>query len=63
MYTLEYSTQFKKDFRKISKEPIPDVIEVGNIISRLLRGETLEAKYADHALNLLKPQNVDQVLR
>lgn len=50
MYTLEYSTQFKKDFRKISKKPIPDVIEVGNIISRLLRGETLEAKYADHAL-------------
>ena len=50
MYSLEYSSQFKKDFKKIIKKPIPDVLEVGNIISRLQRGEVLEAKYADHQL-------------
>lgn len=50
MYSLEYSTQFKKDFKKITKMPIPDVLEVGNIISQLQRGETLHAKHVDHAL-------------
>lgn len=50
MYSLEYSSQFKKDFKKITKLPILDIIEVGNIISKLQRGESLEAKYADHAL-------------
>jgi len=51
MYSLEYSTQFKKDFKKILKKPIPDVVEVGNIISILQRGEVLEEKYSDHALS------------
>tara|TARA_R110002020_G_scaffold11538_2_gene43266 strand:- start:3829 stop:4098 length:270 start_codon:yes stop_codon:yes gene_type:complete len=50
MYSLEYSTQFKKDFKKITKMPIPDVLEVGNIISQLQRGETLHPKHVDHAL-------------
>lgn len=50
MYSLEYSSQFKKDFKKITKKPIPDVVEVGNIISRLQRGEILEQKYVDHPL-------------
>lgn len=30
MLTLEYSTQFKKDFKKITKMPIPDILKVGN---------------------------------
>jgi mRNA interferase YafQ len=51
MYDLVYSSQFKKDFKKIIKKPIPDVIEVGNIISRLQRGEELEKKYSDHLLS------------
>lgn len=50
MYTLDYSTQFKKDFKKITKKPIPDIIEVGNVISELQKGHTLEAKYVDHPL-------------
>ena len=50
MLTLEYSTQFKKDFKKITKLPIPDILEVGNIISQLQRGETLPAKNVDHPL-------------
>ncbi|MBU1621206.1 MAG: type II toxin-antitoxin system YafQ family toxin [Gammaproteobacteria bacterium] len=50
MFTLEYSTQFKKDFKKIAKMPIPDILEVGNIISKLQRGETLPPKNVDHPL-------------
>ncbi len=51
MYTLDYSTQFKKDFKKITKKPIPDIIEVGNVISELQKGRTLETKYVDHPLS------------
>lgn len=51
MLTLEYATQFKKDFKKISKLPIPDVIEVGHVIKQLQLGETLPEKYADHTLS------------
>lgn len=50
MLSLEYSTQFKKDFKKIAKMPIPDIVEVGNIISQLQRGEALSSKNADHPL-------------
>ncbi len=51
MLTLEYSTQFKKDFKKIAKMPIPDILEVGNIISQLQRGESLSPKNVDHPLS------------
>ena len=50
MLTLEYSSQFKKDFKKITKLPIPDIVEVGKIISTLQQGEVLDAKYVDHPL-------------
>lgn len=50
MLKLEYSTQFKKDFKKIAKLPIPDVIEVGHVIKKLQLGETLPEKYVDHLL-------------
>lgn len=50
MHSLEYSTQFKKDFKKVTKLPIPDIVEVGRIISKLQRDEPLEDKHADHAL-------------
>jgi mRNA interferase YafQ len=50
MLLLEYSNQFKKDFKKITKMPIPDIIEVGNVISTLQKGLVLETKYVDHPL-------------
>ena len=50
MYSLEYSTQFKKDFKKITKMAIPDIIAVGNIISRVQRGEVLDSRHVDHLL-------------
>lgn len=34
----------------MTKMPIPDIIEIGNIISQLQRGETLSSKNVDHAL-------------
>ena len=51
MYKLEYSSQFKKDFKKIAKLPIPDVIEVGHVITSLQQGQTLSEKYVDHSLS------------
>ena len=51
MLALEYSTQFKKDFKKIAKLPIPDVIEIGYVIKELQLGKELPEKYVDHALS------------
>ncbi|MCU7837178.1 MAG: type II toxin-antitoxin system YafQ family toxin [gamma proteobacterium symbiont of Taylorina sp.] len=51
MYILDYSTQFKKDFKKVTKMTIPDIIEVGNVISTLQKGDPLDAKYVDHPLS------------
>jgi mRNA interferase YafQ len=51
MLKLEYSNQFKKDFKKVIKLAIPDVIEVGNVVSTLQRNSKLEAKYVDHPLS------------
>lgn len=42
--------QFKKDLKKITKMSIPDIIEVGRIISKLQAGETLDEKNVDHPL-------------
>jgi len=51
MLKLEYSTQFKKDFKRIAKLPIPDVVEVGHVIKKLQLGKTLPEKYVDHPLS------------
>tara|TARA_R110002167_G_scaffold84928_2_gene230595 strand:+ start:1729 stop:2001 length:273 start_codon:yes stop_codon:yes gene_type:complete len=51
MLTLEYATQFKKDFKKVAKLPIPDLVEVGHVIKLLQLGETLPDKYVDHSLS------------
>lgn len=46
-YSITFSKQFKKDFKKINKD---DKIILKNIIDKLANDETLEAKYKDHAL-------------
>ncbi|UJF20162.1 type II toxin-antitoxin system YafQ family toxin [Vibrio sp. SS-MA-C1-2] len=51
MYFIEFSTQFKKDFKKIVKLPIQEVLEIGGIISQLQRGDVLDVKYVDHPLS------------
>lgn len=51
MLKIEYSTQFKKDFKKIAKLPIPDVVEVGHVIKQIQLGEKLPEKYVDHSLS------------
>ena len=51
MLALEYAAQFKKDFKKIAKLPIPDVVDVGHVIKQLQLGETLPEKYVDHVLS------------
>jgi len=50
MLILDYSSQFKKDFKKITKLPIPEIIEVGNVISTLQKSLILDTKYVDHTL-------------
>jgi len=50
MLKLEYSNQFKKDFKKVTKLSIPDILEVGNVRPKQQREETLEARYPEHAL-------------
>ncbi len=51
MLELEYSTQFKKDFKKIAKLSITDIVEVGHVIKQLQLGKTLSEKYLDHPLS------------
>ncbi|OCR14753.1 type II toxin-antitoxin system YafQ family toxin [Helicobacter pullorum] len=46
-YSITFSKQFKKDFKKINKD---DKIILKNIVDKLANNETLEAKYKDHAL-------------
>ena len=46
-YSITFSKQFKKDFKKINKD---DKIILKNIVDKLADDETLEAKYKDHAL-------------
>ena len=50
MHKLEYSSQFKKDFKKIIRLPIEDMVAVGHVIGTLQRGEELDARHVDHAL-------------
>jgi len=48
---MEYSSQFKKDFKKIAKLSIPDIVEVGHVIKVLDQGGALPKKYSDHLLS------------
>ena len=49
MYTLKFTNQFKKSYKLMIKRG-KDISLLDNIIETLRKGETLEAKYRDHAL-------------
>lgn len=51
MLKITYSTQFKKDFKKVRKLPIADLKELFSVILTLENKETLKAKYKDHNLS------------
>ncbi len=46
-----YSNQFKKDFKKVRKLPLPDLKIIFKVISILEQETTLDAKYRDHELS------------
>ncbi|MCU9995192.1 type II toxin-antitoxin system YafQ family toxin [Mobiluncus mulieris] len=49
MLELIYTTKFKRDLKLMHKRGA-DVSLLASVLDRLRRGETLEAKYRDHAL-------------
>jgi mRNA interferase YafQ len=50
MLRLTYSSQFKKDFKKVRKLPIEDLKEIFQVISQLEANKPLTPKYKDHGL-------------
>ena len=46
---LVYTTQFKKDYKRIKKQT-KDLAKLEYIIQQLLEGSELDLKYRDHAL-------------
>ncbi|MBO1927236.1 type II toxin-antitoxin system YafQ family toxin [Thiomicrorhabdus sp. 6S2-11] len=50
MLEIEISSQFKKDFKKLQKKSVQDVLAVGNLVGQLQRQEALAEVYRDHAL-------------
>ncbi len=50
MLEIIYSSQFKKDFKKARKLPLPDLKIIFEVISILEQEATLDAKYKDHEL-------------
>jgi mRNA interferase YafQ len=51
MINIIYSTQFKKDFKKVRKLPIPDLKIIFEVISALEQEITLDPKFKDHELS------------
>ena len=50
MLEIVYSSQFKKDFKKARKLPLPDLKIIFDVISILEQEATLDEKYKDHEL-------------
>ena len=50
MIEILYSSQFKKDFKKARKLPLPDLKLIFEVISALEQEATLDAKFKDHEL-------------
>lgn len=49
-YTVKYSTQFKKDYKKAVKQN-RDISRLKTVIGLLANGEALPPQYRDHALS------------
>ena len=49
-YSLVYTTQFKKDFKRIQKQR-KDLVKLKTILELLVAGESLPEKYKDHSLH------------
>ena len=47
---IHYTTQFKKDYKRISKQN-KDLSKIRNVIEKLVAGQLLEPKYHDHQLS------------
>ncbi|NQZ10385.1 MAG: type II toxin-antitoxin system YafQ family toxin [Algicola sp.] len=50
MLEVNYATQFKKDFKKVRKLPLPDLKSLFDIIFTLENEQPLHIKYKDHEL-------------
>ncbi len=50
MLEITYASQFKKDFKKIRKLPLPDLKIIFEVISSLEQEASLDARYKDHEL-------------
>lgn len=51
MIEINYSTQFKKDFKKIRKLPILEIKKVFEVILMLENKQKLDVCYKDHELS------------
>lgn len=49
MYKIKWSSKFKKEYKKFQFNK-KLTIDIDNIIIKLAKGENLEARYYDHAL-------------
>ena len=45
MLRVEYTSQFKRDFKKVTKMSIEDILVVGHVISQLQQNEPLSVKF------------------
>ena len=48
MYKVDWTSKFKKDYKKIAKQGKARIVD--SVIEKLERGEVLEVKFCDHAL-------------
>ena len=49
-YNLRITNRFKKHLKQIAKRNIDLVRKINDVVNSLQKGETLEAKFKDHAL-------------
>lgn len=51
MLKIRYSSQFKKDFKKVRNLLLPDLKAIFEVISTLEKNSILDKKYKDHELS------------